>query len=321
MRGVVELPAIFIFIAVAGGLLMLFFITLAFQQGEHATESIELASLQRLETLIKSSATARETENNITIIDDPLSFRCDETGIRFGYESNNALVLQDQLVFSPRSIPDGQLHTYSKGTRAGYRVATILYVSSPAYLLSTATTLYNFPPVIEPQNIDRLRAKDIPHRVVLTIEQYREVLEQPGPEPVDAVIIDEQGTGYGNVRYIRNGIQTGKVVYPNNELLYGAILSYDEDTYNCVLTEYLHQLQWVNIVERDRVMQLKTVSNLEAPQCYAYYQDSPFDTIANLPTQATEFTLDNAATLHEAASQIEFMNDNLIRGDHCAWIY
>lgn len=321
-RGAIELPAVMVFIIVAGSFILLFFVVLVMNQGESANKGIQASSLQRLDTLLKGAGTSRETESNITISEEALFYSCDElTGVRLHYESGVDMGVHNQLIFSPESLGGGQLRTYSKAGRAGYHVGTVLYLSTAANVLQNSTYLHDFPSNFPLRWLDNPANAD---------ERWRVVMAAPypgGPSPLhshpDVVVINDDPAGtFGMVQYYSRGELRGTAAYPNHELLYGAVISKDADTYNCMLSKYLQQLHWVNGIERERLVALKNANLQNA--CYALYQEFPYEDIANLPVQGSQFGLSHARTLHEAASQIDYMNDALIRGgggQSCAWLH
>jgi hypothetical protein len=324
-RGAIELPVVMIFTIVAGSLILLFFVVLVQQQGSSSGKSIEASSLQRLDTLLTSAGTARETENNITVSEESLFFECNaDTGTRLYYESGIATPVFNQILFSPGELGGGQLRTYSKGTRAGYRVTTILYLSTAATIIQNATPLYDYPGNFPSKSITNPEGASPRWRAVVSAAQYA---SSPSASDLrkhpDVVVVNEDPLGtHGTVQYYNSGALKGTVVYPNHELLYGAVLSKDADTYNCVFGKYLKQLRWMNSIEQERLLKLKA-ENAESA-CYAYYQEFPYSDIESLPTDPLQFTEQSAKKLYEASSQIERMNDALIRGGggaSCAWLY
>jgi hypothetical protein len=312
VKGIIELPVVAIFSIVAGGLIILLLVTVGTGLTARAETNIEASSLQRIDPLLKTAAASPDTQSNITIIDKPIIFTCDESGVKFAYESHRELPLPNLVVFSSNRLEGGQLQTHTKKVDAAFNAANILYLTTPQQLYENATDLRGFPEgfsIVEPTSTTASR------RTIIDESQY-------GPawsSAKDLVILyPAPGKDYGTLQYGTSSANT--VYYPNKELMYGAIISKDSQTYNCVFDIYLQQLKWSASIERERVARLKDEYYAQRNSCWSLYQTEPFDTILALPA-AEDFGASASQSLADATSSIRFMNDNVIRGDNCAWIY
>jgi hypothetical protein len=306
MRGAVELPAVAIFTIVAGSLIIAFFVLVSSQQSSAGKTHVEQASLERFDSLLKSAAAAPETQNNITVIDETLLYVCDDAGMRIEYESHTQKPLHNMLVFAPHTLEGGHLRVYSKGVDVPFRMGNVLYVATDTYVINARTPLPEFPPNFV-QSAQGAKRTVIDH-------------DDLPPSPKNVVSIEDvPGQRYGTVHYYdATGAHTS-VVYPNRELLHGAILSQDSQAYNCVLTQYLDHLAFVNSVEQRRAERLRDEAS---GSCAPLYQLAAFSTIATLSDQrGEELTLSEAEQLDQAQKEIAYVNDNLLRGDGCAIIY
>jgi hypothetical protein len=311
VKGIIELPVVAIFSIVAGGLIILLLVSIGGGLTDRAETNIEIGSLQRIDPLIKTAAASPDTQTNITIIDKPLIFTCDEGGVKFAYESNRELPLPNLIVFSSNRLEGGQLQTYTKKVDAAFSVANILYLTTQQYMYENATNLQGFPEsfvLLEPGE---------------TTAKRRTILID-GQDPRDynnrdiVIVYPVSGKEYGQLQYLTD--PSNPVYYPNRELLYGAIVSKDRQSYNCVFDIYLQQLKWSASIERERVARLKDEYYEQNNGCWSLYQVEPFDKILGLP-DAENFGPTDAQSLEDATKSIRFMNDNVIRGDNCAWVY
>lgn len=315
MRAVIELPTIAIFTIVAGSLIIFFFFSLSQSQSAGAEKAAQAKSLNFLDTLVKTSATARNTANNISIVDDTLLFMCDDSGMRFGYESHVEMYFHNMVIFSPRQLRGGTLLVYSRGADVPYRSTNILYMTTPAYIVENATNLYEFPfktvPINPPSRNDKRR----------TVINWDQRNSYPPTVLQNLVIVQEVADEeYGSVIYPGTGPIAGRTVwYPNREFLYGAILSADKKSYDCVLNAYFRQLLFTNELQANRAALLKT----DGPSvCYDKYQLSAFADIQEVASLgAAGFGQAEADKLSKAIKKIEFTNYDLIRGDNCPAIY
>lgn len=307
MRGVVELPAIAIFTITAGSLIILFFIVLTQSQGNQAQKDIQAKNLQSLDTLLKSAATAQMTATNISVIDDTLVFTCDETGTWFGYENNIQLPMQNTIIFSPHFLRGGKLSAYSAGANVPYRAFDVLYLASPENIIYTDVGLLDYP--FETATVTSRPGDD--YRLV------KAASSGAAPTTKNTVYVYQETENTGSVTYYGGG----SIFYPTKELLYGAILSNNNNTYNCVFDQYLNQLRFVSTVQKGRLEYIYNNPGSD-PYCQALYLNgkATFNTIINLPN-AADFDGDAVIDFNKAISELEYYNQRLMQGSNCATIY
>lgn len=325
-RGSVELPVTAIFMIVAGSIIILFFVVITQHQARGASEETEARTLNFLDTLIKTSATAKETATNITIVNDDVLFTCDEEGMRFGFISENTLPLFDVVVFAPRKLSGGELNAYSQAENIPFRAFNVLYLTTPEYVVDTTHPLTDLPHIIQTRSVPIGSRGEKGTRMVITEadENDPNTRTAAGPlfyysagRPADLLIIRPNPAGtYGTVTY-RTLTSSEDVVYPTTTMLTGALLSRDKATYDCVFNTYLQQLKYVIKLYRDRAAQLK----FESPDtCRPLYQLDAFDAILGLP-DAEQFDEPAAATYNQAIREIIFVNEQLLKGDNCVSLY
>ena len=319
-RASVDIPATAIFTIIAGSLIILFFVTVSFNHSEQAKEETQAISLNYLETLIKTAATARETAKNISIVDETILFTCDEEGLRFGFDSGNELPLQDLVIFSPRRLEGGAVRVYSRGEDMPNRVFNVLYLSTPQFILQNSTVIPGLPRNIETTKLAVGSAGDPNRRAVMSITQVTAPQTWTN-RPRDWVLLEPLGDGtYGRVHYRNPGNPATVVVYPTSSLLYGALISRDAQTYYCGFNAYLKQLKFVTRIQQERAQVLKDQAQRTGSSCYTAYQLSAYDAIMSLPA-AQDFTVADARTFRDAVRELEFVNENLKAGDGCVSLY
>jgi hypothetical protein len=317
MRAMVELPAIAIFTVVAGSLIVLVFIAASQQQTSDAQKTIQIDTLQRLDALVKDAASSIETEKNITLSKDTVRFSCDETGIHLGYSEGIQRPFHNLIIASPRELEEGKIITYTKGLYSPFRVANILYLSSPAYLLEAEAAV----PLDLPDNfhVQLLAGGPTPgRRHVITKTSKDSGTYAAYSRDDNFVVVDDMG-GHGTVQYGLD-FAAPTVTYPNQELLLAAVLAHDDATYNCIFDQYITQLKYVASIHEDRMIRLKTDAAQTDSDCQYNYEASYFDNILSLP-QAESFDTTTAQALIDTQKAIEYMNEKLTTGDNCGWIY
>ncbi len=310
----VEAPAVMIFTIVVGALIILFFVVVSLSQGESAERNIRAGSLQRLDALLKNAGAARDSANNITIIDQTLEYECQKIDSqiehRIGYQGDDSIPLMGTLLFAPKTLEGGNLLVYSKAADVPYRAANVLYLSTPSFRVKLDTPIPGYP-------ANFVKTDSRPTRLVVAGDSPPRG-NTVGVKPADASM------QYGTVVYAaRAATDTPKTVfYVGESLLIGAIVSETSTSYLCGFDAYRQQVNWVNSIERERA---RALASSASPACKPYYNDEPFATIDALTnTQAkpaNTFTLNDARDWFEAQQRLTLLNDNLILGDACAWIY
>ena len=305
MRAAIELPAVAIFTIVAGSLIILFFVLLAQSQGSSAERSTQARSLQFLDTLIKSAATQGSTSTNITVIDSTLLFECDATGSWYGYQGGEQLPIYNILIFSPEKLTGGQLEAKTLPSSVPFKALNVLYLETDRNLVYYSEN-----------NQNDIAGFPFPVLTGSGDSSYRTIVEGSATMGSNTVkLIPASDPSYGQVMYF--GGDT--VTYPNKELMYGALLSKDKDTYDCVFNEYLDQVKFVSKVLEMRAEDLRASYDPNNP-CWSKYQTDAFITIENLP-RAQDFSLTKAEEFQQAAKKIEFVNGDLLSGDNCVSLY
>lgn len=324
MRASIELPAITIFSVVAGALILLFFVVLAQSQGERARDDTQAQSLQNIDSLLKSSSTAKSTNTNVTVIDDIISFKCDETGTWFGYEETDIkLPINNIILFSPSKLTGGQLRAATLSSDVPYRALNILYLSTDSQVVYSDSPIPGFPFEIS-QNFGYDNFK----QVYLDNRNFGQFMSRNLKK--DQLAVYKEGTNeYGQLKYFPDNHfnDANKLfVYPNRELLYGAILSENADQYVCLFNAYLHQLQFVNKVQWERARNLKQHYYDNSMTCFTRYQNTGENGAFAIIDRVTKISAENweisdAKDFNDAIKSIEYENANLLRGDNCAPIY
>ena len=140
-RGQTEITFNWLYILIAGGLILLFFVGIVVKQQARSETQLSFDVVRILESIIKGASISEKTKNSIDISglkDYTLYFSCEEGVSKYGLEGTSAQV-EDvvQPVFSPTRIKAPRLNLWSIPYKLPYKTIDFLFVTS-------STTKYFF---------------------------------------------------------------------------------------------------------------------------------------------------------------------------------
>ncbi len=143
-QGVIEIQFNWIFILMAGSLLLLFFVGLTISITKNAREGLNYDIIIYLDEILTGVEASTLTEHQISLPDTALEIGCDYYSIKGSSLEGNPLT--DRIVFSPDRIKEKML-TYTLPWESPYKTAYFIYLTSPyvhyALVRPTDTSLSN----------------------------------------------------------------------------------------------------------------------------------------------------------------------------------
>ena len=133
-RGAVEVQFNWIFILIAGAVILLFFGTIIMKQRAAAEQKMAASLLVDLESIMTGSMVSPQTSNLIPIPNKEINFQgCDFYYIGKKNEASDKLKkdIKDKIVFAPGTIKGTRLVAWTLPWDAPYRVTNFLYLTSP----------------------------------------------------------------------------------------------------------------------------------------------------------------------------------------------
>jgi hypothetical protein len=127
-RGVVEVQFNWIFILIAGGVILFFFVSLISKQQATSEFSSNVDVLQYIDKLISGTETETATTRNITI--NNLNLKVSDGSITLADKRIEGKSLKNKIVFAPDLIKGNKLITHSLSWSCPYKVTNFLYLTS-----------------------------------------------------------------------------------------------------------------------------------------------------------------------------------------------
>ena len=125
-RGVVELQFNWIFVIIAGAVILLFFYNIASGQGALFQRLFYGEVLQDLNSIFISAEAARGTSSTMSIPPVNINFECGRYTIKDIPKANN-----NRIVFGPYDLETKNLIAWSYDWNVPYRVSNFLFITSP----------------------------------------------------------------------------------------------------------------------------------------------------------------------------------------------
>src|SRR3989338_5974677 len=133
-RGAIEVQFNWIFILVAGTVILLFFGTIIMKQRAAAEEKLSASLLTDLDSIITGSMVSKNAFNFISIPKKEINFMdCDFYYIGKKNEENAKLKrdIKEKIIFAPDLIKGTRLTIWTLPWEIPYRVTNFLYLTSP----------------------------------------------------------------------------------------------------------------------------------------------------------------------------------------------
>ncbi|PIN75250.1 hypothetical protein COV18_03610 [Candidatus Woesearchaeota archaeon CG10_big_fil_rev_8_21_14_0_10_37_12] len=271
----IEMQFHWIFILIAGAIILAFFFSMAYKQKALSTQKLELTLATDIENIITTALISKETAQRIPIPTQGLNFDCTEfCDCAFNIDGAQKTIIQP--IFAPEEITGTEAVLWTKAFNLPYRVTNFLYIYSPetkyyfiptdqnanVQLLQPITT--NIPPlinyeIINPEEISQQINSDYENTyfVYFTGEQNY----QPQPvhrsfENAKALVINQNFVQF--YKKDRNNFQLIKVrPYFNQATIYAAMFSKDDIMYECGLKNAFNKLAIISQVYAERAKKLE----------------------------------------------------------------
>lgn len=156
-KGVTQTQFNWIFIMIAGALILLFFISMVYKQKSVSEQKAEIVIQKNLQEILTQAEISKQTEQIIKAPEKEFRYSCE------GFSVGSLAAFNPRIVFAPDLLKSNtrELILYSLEWRVPFRIVNFLYVISPEirYIIvddndnlnSVADQLYN----LLPENIDK----------------------------------------------------------------------------------------------------------------------------------------------------------------------
>ncbi len=280
-KGMISAQFNWVFILIAGVLILLFFGSLVLKAKESSEIAIAETMLTNMQTIMTGADVSVKTINSIEIPDEEIKVRCNSLSV--GKVSNP--ITKNKIVFAPEVIDGTTLLAWAFDWNAPYHVTNFLYLTTPnvKYFFvsqdSEAERIFN----LLPSKINKKKVAT-PSEVSSTGNYIKIVFfNEQGMPPlppnlnnlpnskVSAINVD---TGSNNIEFFRKTgttfISDGSAGYIRDPMILGAIFSGTFEDYECNVKKAFNKLNIVSMVYRERTNTLK-LKGLGGGACGTYY--------------------------------------------------
>lgn len=134
-KGQLELPFNWIYVLIAGAVILLFFVGVVVKQKESVTQQLGTEVTQIVESIFSAAASSESTKivlDTAGFADEELYFTCQNGTSEYGITGKGAPATDFVVpIFSPNKITSGKLFLWSLPYALPYKTANFLYVTAP----------------------------------------------------------------------------------------------------------------------------------------------------------------------------------------------
>lgn len=333
-----------IFVIIAGALILGFFVMIVNKQRQVSEKKLAAELLADMDMIINGQAVSPGSSKLLDMADLELKFTCEDYSIKDVPRTPGS-----SIVFSPSMMKGTSLIAWTLEWDMPYRAANFIYLTVPDikyYLISPALgpdgmgIKSDFPETVDLEVLKETPAEfEDSQRIRMIYLSKPQASELPLPsdglkrfsdDQVSVLYLDNpQNAGDFDGKttlhfYKKKGdsvILEGNYTSMGKEPVYGAIFTDDYELYVCNMGKALKKLEVVTGVYKQRVSYL-LASLPSGDPCSPYYVEEPFDGIIDSITDVNEQNqlVIHVTDLFSYIKQIQVLNDRTIFGS-CPEIY
>ena len=320
-KGQIEVTFNWVYVLVAGAVILLFFFGLVFKQKAISEQNLGNDLVRIMDSIFTGAGVSEKTKNFIDmsgLVDYILYFDCADGIGEYGLKETSARAENavDPL-FAPREIKGTQLIVWSLPYKLPYKVIDFLFVTSSNtkyFLVGGNTAVFNVNifmnstegfkrdyitneqyKSIDPGNFFQIRIVDLSGTIIGKGKEVPEKLQVMEDNKVTAVVF----TGSSQVDYYQkegnkwlklNGNNPVQIVSLGGErdaAKYGAIFAADDKVYKCNMQKAFKRLKYINEVYSGKAEEMKIFyfGKTFSKECFSYIQESKPNLIEALSSQ------------------------------------
>ena len=295
-KGQLSTQFAWIFILIAGALILIFFISIVYKQKDISETKISATVKLQLDTIFTAASVSAGTVNQITTPDMEMNFVCDEDGYS-RYDIAKTSIGKDtpEVIFAPDVIKGRKIISWALGFNAPFKVMNFLYLTSEdvryIFVFNEGNNFANgvyedFPDEMFKEEVrpsETLGITDLKsYQTKFIVFSGIESIELPSffnGEDVSAIKITPANVIFYETFGSLDFTSTGNFPYFDKALRYGAIFSEDATFYECNVKKAMKKLNFMSQIYAERETQLKL-----DPTCELFYQEK----IAKLMQDASQ---------------------------------
>lgn len=335
-----------IFVMVAGALILVFFISVANKQSALSQERLQLTLASDVENIFTGAIVSRGAAQRLPIPPQGMQFECTAgCDCRFMI-GKAARPFGDKPLFAPSELKDQDVVVWALELKLPYRVTNLLYLTNSNvkyYLVDPrqgplqslhAQFVKGIPPLIEYENITlddipSLQSGDYPFTKFIFFDQSPSFAppsldDSFRREEFSAVKLDSQGINF----YRKSGTsfaQDGYVPWTGLASAFAAVFAHDRTMYECSMQTVFRKLSYLSHIYSERAKVLSE-NAVETGRLLCAYEGD--DAVLGLLQRQNEVAekvrqrvrLNELRELTDLASRLEAKNRELVQ-QSCAGVF
>lgn len=321
-KGVIELQFDWIFVIIAGAVILLFFGMLVNKQRDVSEVRSQITFQKNLQTILVGAEVDKYTVNVVKVPDREIDYSCE------GFSVASLGAFKQRVTFAPDLIKSKtrKMITWSLDWRVPFRVTNFLYVTSPEvkyYIVddddvtnedSIADQLFN----LLPDKLDKELIVNVNSASGEGNYKVKFVFFTPLPrslssnfDDVNAIYVNGDLDGYGTIEFFEgNNLQSkGTSKYLKKEMLIGAVFAEDKEIYDCQVKKAKEILGRVAEVYAKRTEKIRSSTD---DYCKTFY--------GGLVNKFRGLKNDDLGNVNSVSEGIENSNEN-IQINSCPLVY
>ncbi|MDD5086796.1 MAG: hypothetical protein PHV16_03510 [Candidatus Nanoarchaeia archaeon] len=323
-KGVIEVQFNWVFILIAGVLILLFFGSIVLKLKSNSDTTISNTILTNMQTIMAGAEVSSNTVTPISIPDTKIEVSCDSISVG----SITSDITKNKIVFAPEIIEGRTMLTWSLPWGFPYHISNFLYMTTPnfKYIIVDSTKgkeiYYKLPQGLTKQLVDKNSLSDLSnsgHKLAFVFFNDPEpdqaslpyFLENMKDNEVIAINIDSGNNKISFYQYkksLKNFEYFSDAPYLGDEMIIGAMFSGDAKNYICNLEKALKKMEIVSMVYAERTEELQRIFHSN-PSCF--YTITPFE---------IDYSLNNIDAIIDSKRDLEIRNENLQKAS-CPTLY
>lgn len=316
-KGVISVQFNWVFILIAGVLILLFFGSLVLNLKKSSDITIANTIITNMQTIITGAEVSVRTINPITIPDKEIKFSCDSISIGDIRKD----ITKNKIVFAPEVIKGRTLLAWALDWNTPYHVTNFLYLTTPniKYVFikplnpGVEELFDSLPDKINKKKEELSDIKDTGNyfKLVFFDEQNPDVppyLDSVSNNRVSAISINPDSNEIEF--YKKRGDKfksTGTANYLGDPMILGAMFSGNFEDYKCNVEKAFNKLGIVSMVYEKRTDNL--IELYPGSSCISYYDPGLFSEIAD--RSKAKITSDSVNSIKSIINNIKINNENL----------
>jgi hypothetical protein len=329
----VEIQFNWIFVLIAGFIILLFFISIVYKQKSSADVNLAADISEDFKAILTGAGLSTRTVNVIQLPDISINFECSANGDSwFGIDQEKTGVknrLETEAVFAPDTIKGNEMITLALEFDAPFKIMNLLFVTSPGvryiFVGNGLEDAYNKLP--DEMNKERIQLSELANLKDLKNYKVKLVFLESTPALPDA-FKNMADNDVSAIHVLQNTVDfyskkgdyfasEGTVVVSDPILIYGAIFSQDFESCFCNIRKVYKRLGYVAEIysSREKALQQYFTEHPDSRNCKEYYTGS-----VNSVKASAEACYENAENCVLPVTQVK--NDNsFLKRVSCPMLY